>query len=127
VLDGEVNPGDSAAGGRLSRQSGKTLSTPRGVVGCEARSVVSSSAIAADLRKAPSQMWRPCFLGHHVDVSQNTSDYPPRVQPGRIRGRPCFEHGYVEEWGLDAITTKGAQDQSWPCGGTAGSVHGEFH
>ena len=67
--------------------------------------------------KASSQMWKLCFLGHHLDVSQNTSDYPPRVQSGRIRGRPCFEHGDVEERGLDAITTKGAQNQPWPCGG----------
>jgi len=22
---------------------------------------------------------------------------------------------------------KGVQNQPWPCGGTAGSVHGEFH
>jgi len=72
--------------------------------------------------KAPSQMWKPCFLGHHLDVSQSTSGYPPRVQPGR----PCFEHGDVEERGLDAITTKGEQKQPWPCRGTAGSVHGEF-
>ena len=49
--DGEVNPGNSAAGGGLPRQLGKTLSTPLGVVGCEAMSVVSSSAIAGDLVK----------------------------------------------------------------------------
>jgi len=48
--DGEVNPGDSAAGGRSPRQLGKTLSTPLGVVvRCEATSVVSSSAITGDL------------------------------------------------------------------------------
>ena len=47
--DGEVNPGTSAAGGGLPRQLGKTLSTPLGVVGCEATSVGSSSAIAEDL------------------------------------------------------------------------------
>jgi len=70
--------------------------------------------------KAPSQMWKPCFLGHHLDASQNTSDYPPRVQPGHIRGRPCFEHGDVEEQGLDAITMKGVQNQP-------GSVRGEFY
>jgi len=49
--DGEVNPGDSAAGGGSPRQLGKTLPTPLGVVGCEATSVVSSSAIAGDLGK----------------------------------------------------------------------------
>jgi len=50
VLGGrEVNPGDSAAGGGSPRQLGKTLSTPLGVVGCEATSVRSSSAIAGDL------------------------------------------------------------------------------
>jgi len=49
--DGEVNPGNSAAGGgsaeggRSPGQLGKTLSTPLGVVGFEATSVVSSSAI----------------------------------------------------------------------------------
>ena len=47
--DGEVNPGTSAAGGGSPRQLGKTLSTPLGVVGCEATSVGSSSAIAEDL------------------------------------------------------------------------------
>jgi len=47
--DGEVKTGDSAPGGGLPRQLGKTLSTPFGVVGCEATSVVSSSAIAGDL------------------------------------------------------------------------------
>ena len=62
-----------------------------------------------------------------LDVPRNTYDYTPRVEPGRIRGRPCFEHGDVEEWGRDAITMKGAQNQPWPCGGTAGSVRGEFH
>jgi len=51
VGDGEVNPGNSAAGGGLPRQLGKTLSTPLGVVGCEATSVVSLSAIAGDLGK----------------------------------------------------------------------------
>jgi len=49
--DGAVNPGDSAAGGGSPRQLGKTLSTPLGVVGCEATSVVSSSTIAGDLGK----------------------------------------------------------------------------
>jgi len=49
--DGEVNPGDSATGGGSPRQLGKTLSTPLGVVGCEATSVVSASAIAGDLGK----------------------------------------------------------------------------
>jgi len=47
--DGEVNPGDSAEGGGSPMQLGKTLSTPLGVVGCEATSVRSSSAIAGDL------------------------------------------------------------------------------
>ena len=44
-------------------------------------------------------------------LSFHNRTYPPRVQPGRIRGGPCFEHGDVEEWGPDAITTKGAQNQ----------------
>ena len=86
---------------------------------------MSSWAIAGDLGKGTKSDEEQCFLGHYLDVSQNTSDYPPRVQPGRIRGRPCFEHGDGEERGLDAITTTGAQNQPWPCVGTAGSVHGE--
>jgi len=47
--DGKMNPGDSVAGGGSPRKLGKTLSTLLGVVGSEATSVGSSSAISEDL------------------------------------------------------------------------------
>ena len=67
LADGEVNPGESAAGGGSPGQLGKTLSTPLGLVGFEATSVVSSSAIAGDLGK-----------GAKSDVETVLSWPPPR-------------------------------------------------
>ena len=126
LSDGEVNPGDSVA----DRQGNWIRHCPhRSESSLESRQRLSWALrqLLETWETAPSQMWKSCFLGRRLDLSQNTSDYPPRVQPGRIRGRPCCEHGDIEEWGLDAITTKVPQNQSWPCGETAGSIHGEFH